>query len=271
MRAASQIYVSASIPDRPFAQRIVALLQAEGYDVHWEATELGALSASAKEAAARARCVLVIWSYSSASSRWVWEEAQDAEARKALVQIEISPVGRPTEGPCISFADWDETSRAAEWRQLMEAVRGVVGRPAGDLPVKEQLAPAAAAGMIAAVGALAMNLGAAPPGSDIQRFADSGPTPLTQEQAWAAGGPRAQRVSDLPQPSEARFETPPPVTPSRISVDVPPVEVVWGADFAFSPLRSAEVVLVAAPEAEVTLAFNFETTPLDPQEHAQLQ
>lgn len=189
MPAGSQIYVSAAIPDRPVAERIAALLQTEeGYDVHWEETELGALSASAEAAAARARCVLVVWSYSSATSRWVWQEATEAAARNALVQIEIDPVDRPVDGPCISLAEWNGSTRDPNWRNLMEALRAAVGLPQGQLPLKSQAAPALASGVLALCGAVAMSVGAQPAAPDLVALLepDAGPAP---REIYAFGGP----------------------------------------------------------------------------------
>jgi len=189
MPAGSQIYVSAAIPDRPVAERIAALLQTEeGYDVHWEETELGALSASAEAAAARARCVLVIWSYSSATSRWVWQEATEAAARNALVQIEIDPVDRPVDGPCISLAEWNGSTRDPNWRNLMDALRATVGLPQGQLPLKSQAAPALASGVLALCGAVAMSVGAQPASPDLVALLepDAGPAP---SEIYAFGGP----------------------------------------------------------------------------------
>jgi hypothetical protein len=188
MPAGSQIYVSVAIPDRPVAERIVALLQTEeGYDVHWEETELGALSASAEAAAANARCVLVVWSYSSASSRWVWQEAAEAAARNALVQIEIDPVDRPVDGPCIAFGEWNGSTRDPQWRQLMEALRAAVGLPQGQLPLKAQAAPAVASGLLALCGALAMTAGAEPTSPDLVALLGSSGSPAPTG-VWAAGG-----------------------------------------------------------------------------------
>lgn len=240
MRAGSQIYVSASIPDRPLAQQIVSLLQAAGYDVHWEESELRALSSKAQVAASRARCVLVIWSYTSVSSRWVLEEALEAQARNALVEIEIAPVDRPTEGDCISFEDWDGTIRAPEWRSLMEEVRAVVGRPQGELPVKEQLSPAVGVAVVAVAGAIAMTLGAQAPSPDL--LALELPTDPTQPTSLAMGGP------DDSIPAPASIAQPNPFTP-------PVIDIQWGE--APPPLAQASIDLVPALEVGVTtLAYN---------------
>jgi len=250
MRGGSQIYVSASIPDRPVAQKIVALLQSEeGYDVHWEETELGALSANAQAAAERARCVLVVWSYTSVSSRWVRQEALEAAARNALVEIEIARVGRPTNGECISFAEWDLSSRAPEWRRLMEKVRAVVGRPQGELPVKEQMSSAAGAAMLATVGAFTMMLGARPPSPDLLALSTTNVDPLGPIN-WAEGGPAADQLpAAAPLPS-LLAERPTPFS-------APPLDLQWGEPM--KPLQQASIDLIPAIEVGVTtLAYNAE-------------
>lgn len=253
MRAGSQIYVSASIPDRPLAQDVVALLQAEeGYDVHWEESELRALSSNAIAAAEAARCVLVIWSYTSVSSRWVMQEALEANARNALVEIEIAPVDRPTDGECISFENWDKTTRAPEWRRLMEQVRAVVGRPRGDLPIKEQMSPTIGAAMLAAVGAITMMLGARPPSPDLLALVETSGDP-GQPANWAVGGP--ERSQPFTPASEQLAALP-------IAFEPVSIEIQWVA--APAPLESAGLTHIPALEAEeISLAYNaeFEAAP----------
>lgn len=223
MPAGSQIYVSAAIPDRPVAERIAALLQTEeGYDVHWEATELGALSASAEAAAARARCVLVVWSYSSATSRWVWQEATEAAARNALVQIEIDPVDRPVDGPCISLAEWNGSTRDPNWRNLMDALRAAVGLPQGQLPLKSQAAPALASGVLALCGAVAMSVGAQPASPDLLALLepDAGPAP---REIYAFGGPeRPPELLEASSPAAISLIAPMDLEPLTFAALEPP-------------------------------------------------
>lgn len=254
MRVRPQIFIAASHHDRPIAQRIARLLQESGYDVHWESTDLGVVGDAAAETARQARCVLVIWSFLSVTSRWVGDPALEAFERKALVQIEIDPVRRPIDGPCISFANWPQDIASPEWRELKEAVRAVCGRPNGDLPVREQAIPAIAASLLVMASAAAMALGLNPAVPSLEAFTpDETLTASTEEQGWAQGGVYV-RAGDAESGAVAAVDAwIAPASPEAITAE--PLSINWRA--AAGPrLLSAEFAPVEGPTVDFQLASN---------------
>lgn len=255
MRVRPQIFIAASHHDRPIAQRIARLLQEAGYDVHWESTDLGVVGDAAAETARQARCVLVIWSFLSVTSRWVGDPALEAFERKALVQIEIDPVRRPIDGPCISFANWPQDIASPEWRELKEALRAVCGRPNGDLPVREQAIPAIAATLLVMASAGAMALGLNPASPSLEAF--NPPETLSassDEQGWAQGGAfvRASEAQVTAAAAEAEISSAPA---TLLAFDAEPLNLTWRS--AASPrLLSAKFSPVEGPSEEFQLAVN---------------
>ncbi len=249
MRVTPQIFIVASHHDRPIAQPIARMLQQAGYDVHWESTDLGVVGDAAAESARRARCVLVIWSFSSVTSRWVGDPAQEASERKALVQIEIDPVHRPIDGPCISFANWPEDTTSPEWRELKEAVRAVCGRPNGDLPVREQAWPAAAVALLAMASAAALFAGLKPITPSLEAFN----TPETlvaeaEEQGWAQGGAYVTAGLDAESAAAEVLDASRP-----IPFEALPMAVTWRAGTSWR-LRAAVLTPVEVPTASFQVA-----------------
>lgn len=252
MHVTPQIFIAASHHDRPIAQRIARLLQEAGYDVHWESTDLGVVGDAAAESARRARCVLVIWSFSSVTSRWVGDPALEAFERKALVQIEIDPVHRPIDGPCLSFAKWGEDTNSPEWRELKEALRAVCGRPNGDLPVREQALPAFAATLLAIASAGAMGMGLKPPAPSLSAF--NPPDTLVagaDEQGWAQGGPSIVVSLD---DALANVEELEPLA-SPIPFEAQPISASAPRTAAAARLRPAALKPVDGPAATYLLAM----------------
>lgn len=252
MHVTPQIFIAASHHDRPIAQRIARLLQEAGYDVHWESTDLGVVGDAAAESARRARCVLVIWSFSSVTSRWVGDPALEAFERKALVQIEIDPVHRPIDGPCLSFANWAQDSSSPEWRDLKEALRAVCGRPNGDLPLREQALPAFAATLLAIASAAAMGMGVKPPAPSLSAL--NPPDTLmagADEQGWAQGGPDIAMGADAASAKDEEFE----ILSSPIPFDVEPISAPAPRAASAARLRPAAFAPVEGPAARFLLAM----------------
>ncbi len=254
MRVRPQIFIAASHHDRPIAQRIARLLQEAGYDVHWESTDLGVVGDAAAETARQARCVLVIWSFLSVTSRWVGDPALEAFERKALVQIEIDPVRRPIDGPCITFTNWPQDITSPEWRELKEALRAVCGRPNGDLPVREQAIPAIAASLLVLASAGAMALGLHPTSPSLEAFNPPETlTASTDEQGWAQGGVYVRAGEAVPAATAEAEAWVAPTLPLAITAE--PLGLNWRA--AASPrLLSAKLTPVEGPSVDFQLASN---------------
>src|SRR5215204_1747466 len=83
------LFVSYARDDRVRAQRLIAVLEKQGYELWWDAKLEGgaAFADSISSALKSADVVLVLWSASSVISDWVRDEATIGRDRKRLVPI----------------------------------------------------------------------------------------------------------------------------------------------------------------------------------------
>jgi len=95
----SDIFLSYASADRDRAQRIAAVLEAQGWSVWWDRTipPGSTFDEVIEQALDAARCVVVLWSKTSAASDWVKTEAAEAARRKILVPALIDEVKIPLE------------------------------------------------------------------------------------------------------------------------------------------------------------------------------
>jgi len=132
----ADIFVSYSRTDRARVAPLVAALEAEGWSVWWDpeispgqdfdsliAAELGSASA-----------VLVVWTPTSVSSRWVRGEAREAAERGALIPVRFDEVKLPIDVRALHTIDldaWRENPQGAEFQEIMRALSPLTGRSAG--------------------------------------------------------------------------------------------------------------------------------------------
>jgi hypothetical protein len=93
----ADIFVSYGRKDRPFVERLVPVLKAQGYSVWWD-SDLGNGAAFARviETEIRdAKHALVVWSKVSVASEWVYAEAQLARRLGKLRQIVLDRAEPP--------------------------------------------------------------------------------------------------------------------------------------------------------------------------------
>ena len=88
MDSMADIFISYAIVDRPFARRLAYALEAYGWSVWWDYSNID----EAIRAIHRARVVLVVWSKTSIESAWVRNEAALAleEGKLVLLQIDMT-------------------------------------------------------------------------------------------------------------------------------------------------------------------------------------
>jgi hypothetical protein len=96
------IFLSYSRGDIDHARPVIALLDANGFDVWWDGRlEGGENYLQTTEAALeRADCVVVLWSATSIQSHWVRDEAQRGRERGCLVPLSIDGAMAP---PAVPF------------------------------------------------------------------------------------------------------------------------------------------------------------------------
>jgi hypothetical protein len=132
--AMSDVFISYSREDRPRAEALAHVLEAQGLSVWWD-RELP-LGQSFSQVIAteleRARAVLVLWSPASAASNWVKDEAQAAVDRGTLIPVLIEAVKIPYgfgQYQAADLTDWDETASDAAFVHLLAEIARVIKAP----------------------------------------------------------------------------------------------------------------------------------------------
>jgi Tol biopolymer transport system component len=127
------VFVSYNRDDRPVARRFAESFEREGLSVWWDqALNPGeAFDQVTEQALEAARAVVVLWSKTSVSSRWVRAEATQASANGRLVPVMIEACRRPIIFELVHTADlsgWDGNRDDPEWQSLVASVRRIVER-----------------------------------------------------------------------------------------------------------------------------------------------
>ena len=134
----SAIFISYAREDRDKAKALAELCQQQDWSVWWDRRIPPGRSFDEviEEALGAAKCVVVLWSKSSASSDWVKGEAAEGLRRKILVPVRIDSANVPLEFrrlQTIDLSDWKGEAGHLELGGFLEAVaaniKGVVQRP----------------------------------------------------------------------------------------------------------------------------------------------
>lgn len=139
----SDIFLSYASTDRPRAQMLAAALQQSGWSVWWDRQiQPGkTFDQVIEEHLSAARCVVVLWSLDSISSRWVKTEASEGADRSILVPALIDNITIPLEFRRIQAAqltDWHGKEHDPEFSKLVQAIEGVIGQPGSAVNIKSQ-------------------------------------------------------------------------------------------------------------------------------------
>jgi hypothetical protein len=117
------VFISYSRTDLAAVTRLAEAVEAEGYDVWWDADLPPHLSygdvITNKIGAAKA--AIVVWSKESAASEWVRAEADMARNQKKLIQVAIDNVMPPLPFNQIQYAelgDWQGEADHPGWRKV---------------------------------------------------------------------------------------------------------------------------------------------------------
>lgn len=128
----SDIFISYARADKERAELIAEAFSRQGWSVWWdrEIPPGKSFDETIENALISARCVIVLWSKDSVSSRWVKTEAAEGAARGILVPALIDNVQIPLEFKRIEAADlseWHGDSAHFEFDQLLKTVAGFLG------------------------------------------------------------------------------------------------------------------------------------------------
>ena len=147
------VFISYSRTDLAAVTRLAEAVEAEGYDVWWDADLPPHLSYGEVITAkiGMAKAAIVVWSKDSAASQWVRAEADMARNQNKLVQTAIDNVMPPLPFNQIQFAElgnWRGEPEHPGWRKVKASLSDLVGRPADPAapplhraPVREPVAP----------------------------------------------------------------------------------------------------------------------------------
>jgi hypothetical protein len=128
----SDIFISYARADKERAERLAEAFSRQGWSVWWdrEIPPGKSFDETIENALMSARCVIVLWSKDSVSSRWVKTEAAEGAARGILVPALIDNVQIPLEFKRIEAADlsdWHGDSAHFEFDQLVQTVAEILG------------------------------------------------------------------------------------------------------------------------------------------------
>ena len=190
----SDIFISYAREDREKAKAMAALFEAQGWSVWWDRNIPPGRSFDQviEEALAAAKCVVVLWSRSSATSDWVKTEAAEGLARQILVPVRTEEMNLPLEFRRLQTVDlthWRGDATDPELREFIDAVAALLKSEVRPVPisVRRKMRVKPWLGALAALAALSA-------GWSIYKFngtrggAHHSPAP-GQEQATASASP----------------------------------------------------------------------------------
>ena len=130
----SDIFISYARADRPRAEALARALEDHGWSVWWDwRIPAGKTFRQViQEQLDKARCVIVLWSATSITRKWVIEEASEGEERGILVPVLIEKVRPPLGFRSIQAADlisWQGDTNAPAFRRLCSDIEALIGVP----------------------------------------------------------------------------------------------------------------------------------------------
>jgi hypothetical protein len=127
----NDIFISYAREDREKAKAVATLFETQGWSVWWDRNIPPGRSFDQviEEALSAAKCVVVLWSRSSAASDWVKTEAAEGLARKILVPVRTEEINLPLEFRRLQTVDltrWSGDSNDPELREFLHAVAALL-------------------------------------------------------------------------------------------------------------------------------------------------
>ncbi len=149
----ADVFVSYARVDKARVAPIVAAIEAQGWSVWWD-PEIAAGQLFDDQIEAQlgaARCVLVVWTPTSVSSRWVRGEAREAADRGILVPVRFEDARLPMDVRALHTTDldqWRNDPASLPFQEVLRAVRTMLvqsegGRAERPAPAQAPVAPRA--------------------------------------------------------------------------------------------------------------------------------
>ena len=141
----ADIFISYAREDEARIRDLVHGLEEKGWSIFWDRRIPPGKSWESYigQALSEAKCVVVAWSHHSITSKWVKEEATDAEERGIIVPILLDAVKPPLGFRGIQAADmtdWKPGESSLHFNQLIQDIAAVAGGRHRPAP-KEELTP----------------------------------------------------------------------------------------------------------------------------------
>ena len=134
----ADVFVSYARGDKARVAPVVAAIEAQGWTVWWDPEiDAGQQFDDQIEAALKAaKAVLVVWTPTSVSSRWVRGEAREAADRGTLVPVRFENASLPMDVRAIHTTEldgWSEDPASAPFQSLLRALSAMIARQSAPL------------------------------------------------------------------------------------------------------------------------------------------
>jgi hypothetical protein len=138
----SDIFISYARADKDKAELLANAFSRNGWSVWWdrEIPPGQSFDETIENALNSARCVVVLWSKHSVSSRWVKTEAAEGAERGTLVPAMIDHAPIPLEFKRIEAADLSDWQGELSHREFDQLLKSVAARIAGTAPAPKMRA-----------------------------------------------------------------------------------------------------------------------------------
>jgi adenylate cyclase len=129
----ADVFVSYARSDKTRVAPLVAAIQAQGWSVWWD-PEIDAgqqFDDQIEVELKAAKAVLVVWTPTSASSRWVRGEAREAADRGTLVPVRFEGASLPMDVRAIHTTDldgWGDDAQSAPFQALLRSLSAMIAR-----------------------------------------------------------------------------------------------------------------------------------------------
>jgi adenylate cyclase len=132
----ADVFVSYARSDKLLVAPLVAAIEAQGWSVWWD-PEIDAgqqFDDQIERELKAAKAVLVVWTPTSAASRWVRGEAREAADRGTLVPVRFEAASLPMDVRAIHTTEldgWGEDAQSAQFRALLRSLTAMITRQGG--------------------------------------------------------------------------------------------------------------------------------------------
>jgi adenylate cyclase len=143
----ADVFISYARSDKALVAPLVTAIEAQGWTVWWD-PEIDAgqqFDDQIERELKAAKAVLVVWTPTSAASRWVRGEAREAADRGTLVPVRFAGASLPMDVRAIHTTDldgWGEDPKSAAFQALLRSLGAMIARQGATQPGIADTVPA---------------------------------------------------------------------------------------------------------------------------------